>query len=709
LGLPLQGHREFWSNEHFDRPGGVELASPTAWEPRSKPIWFTELGCPAVDKGANQPNVFFDPKSAQSALPHFSNGGRDDLQQRSYVDAYQRFFDPDHPGFDGSNPVSPIYGGRMVDPAHLHLWAWDARPYPYFPQRTDVWSDGTNWQRGHWLNGRLGAVPLAGLIEAVLADHAFADFAVADVNGVAGGYVVNEVLSARATLEPLLRAFRVDASDAGVKVFFRGRTRPADAALSPPDLVERPDEALIARRRAQETELASELVLRFIDSGADFRMAAASSRRLAGQSRRSVTVDLAAVLEFPEAERLTDMLLRDIWGGREQAELRLPPSRLAIEAGDILELTGGASPEALIAARIEDGESRGLELRRIDNRMRPPPLKDARENPPDMAIPLGPPVALTLEFAPPDGREQHAPRLAVFADPWPGTVAVYRAAEGGGFNLATTLTRRATIGRLIDALAPGPLGIFDRGNAIVVSLHGGALAGLPDIDVLAGGNAAAIRTAGDGWEVLQFAEAELIGPNAYRLSRLLRGQCGTEAAMQGGAAAGADFVLLDSAITPLPAPADLIGAPLRYRFGPARDDHAAPTFVEQTLAAAGIGLKPFAPAHFSARRDTGSGDIDLAWIRRTRFGGDSWELVEVPLNEEREAYRVEIYDGAILRRSIDLAASAFVYTASDQAADFSGPASDFTVRIAQLSGIAGPGLTPAGERPCLIRRRLRFR
>ena len=50
------------------------LAAPTAWVPQSKPIWLTEIGCPAVDKGANQPSVFPDPKSSESALPYFSNG-----------------------------------------------------------------------------------------------------------------------------------------------------------------------------------------------------------------------------------------------------------------------------------------------------------------------------------------------------------------------------------------------------------------------------------------------------------------------------------------------------------------------------------------------------------------------------------------------------------------------------------------------------------
>ncbi|MEO0498606.1 MAG: glycoside hydrolase TIM-barrel-like domain-containing protein, partial [Pseudomonadota bacterium] len=51
----------WWSSQHFDRRGGLAVASPSAWVPGSKPIWFTELGAPAVDGAANQPNVFPDP------------------------------------------------------------------------------------------------------------------------------------------------------------------------------------------------------------------------------------------------------------------------------------------------------------------------------------------------------------------------------------------------------------------------------------------------------------------------------------------------------------------------------------------------------------------------------------------------------------------------------------------------------------------------
>lgn len=678
----------WWANAHYDRPGGVEAGSPTGWVPQGKPIWLTELGCPAIDKGANQPNVFFDPKSAQSALPYFSRGARDDFQQRAYVDAYQRFFDVDHPGFDGSNPVSSVYSGRMIPPAHLHLWAWDARPFPYFPDLADVWGDGANWERGHWLTGRLGKASLAELIAAVLGDHGFEDFSVADVHALLGGYVVNDVLSARGTLEPLLQAYRVAAADAGDKIAFRGLVRPQDFDLATDDLVERADEPLVARRRAQETELPLELVLRFIDLGKDFRTGAASSRRLAGDSKRTSGIELNAAIEFSEAEQLTDGLLRDIWTGRERIDLELPPRALAIEAGDILTLPDPQT-ERLLAERIEDGISRSVSLRRVDGRG-PPPRPAVRE-PPDPVDSLGPPVVRIVDFAPPDGADAYAPRLAVFADPWPGTVAVYVASEGGGFRLAATLTRRATIGKLLAPLAAGPHGLFDRANAIEVELFGGALASLPDIDVLGGQNAAAVKTTGGEWEVLQFASAELVGTRRYRLTRLLRGQCGTEQAMAAGAATGADFVLLDRAVVALRVREDQLGLPLRFRCGPARDDHASPTFTELAITAEGRGLLPFAPVHLEARRGS-SGDIALSWIRRTRFGGVGLEPVEVPLNEASEAYRIEILDGVTLKRSVESVSPSFLYSSADQTSDFGGPATDFSVRIAQLSAAMGKGL-----------------
>jgi hypothetical protein len=146
----------WWSNQHFDRLVGIESATPTAWVPQSKPIWFTELGCPSVNKGSNQPNVFYDPKSSESALPYYSNGVLDNLIQRRYVHAMLRFFDEADTEFvEDHNPQSALYNGRMVDLSHAMIYTWDARPYPYFPLYDAVWSDGANWPFGHWIGGKL--------------------------------------------------------------------------------------------------------------------------------------------------------------------------------------------------------------------------------------------------------------------------------------------------------------------------------------------------------------------------------------------------------------------------------------------------------------------------------------------------------------------------------------------------------------------------
>ncbi|MBZ4280773.1 hypothetical protein LAM20_22740, partial [Mycobacterium tuberculosis] len=90
------------------------------------------------------------------------------------------------------------------------VWAWDARPFPAFPQSADVWADGPNWATGHWLNGRLGGVSVDGLIRAVLADHGFADVETVAVGGAVDGFVVDDRMSARAALEPLMAAFGLD-------------------------------------------------------------------------------------------------------------------------------------------------------------------------------------------------------------------------------------------------------------------------------------------------------------------------------------------------------------------------------------------------------------------------------------------------------------------------------------------------------------------
>ncbi|MBL8895172.1 MAG: glycoside hydrolase TIM-barrel-like domain-containing protein, partial [Rhizobiales bacterium] len=223
----------WWSEPHYDRPGGVESATPTAWLPRSKPIRFTELGCPAVDKGANQPNVFYDPKSSESALPYFSSGRRDDVMLHRFLEAVLGYWSET----GAHNPVSPIYDGPMVDAAGIHLWAWDARPYPAFPALAEVWADGGSHALGHWLNGRIGNVTLDRLIAAICETYGFSQHAEERIDAVIAGYALDRIMAARDALEPLSQAFAFDAIEAGDVVKFRTRDQHEVIVVAAGDLV----------------------------------------------------------------------------------------------------------------------------------------------------------------------------------------------------------------------------------------------------------------------------------------------------------------------------------------------------------------------------------------------------------------------------------------------------------------------------------------
>lgn len=215
--------------------------------------------------------------------------------------------------------------------------------------------------------------------------------------------------------------------------------------------------------------------------------------------------------------------------------------------------------------------------------------------------------------------------------------------------------------------------------------------------MLNGANACAIRNADGEWEIVQFASAELTGPDRYLLKRLLRGQLGTEGAMRNPVAAGAPFVLLDAAVEASALQPAETRLALNYRFGPVQKPMSDATFLAATHAYAGIPGRPYAPVHVRGSREAG-GSIALSWVRRTREGGDDWDALEVPLGETSEAYAVEILSagGAVLR-TLNVSAPAASYAAADQTADFGGPApSPLNLRVFQVSQAFGRGAPAAG-------------
>ena len=691
--------RAWWSNPHYNRPAGVESGIATAWVPQSKPLWFTELGCPAVDRGTNQPNVFYDPKSSESQVPYFSRGWRDDAVQRAYLEATFGFW-----GKLANNPISGLYGASMVSVANCAVWTWDARPYPFFPQASDIWSDGPNWRLGHWLTGRLGAVSLAALVRHLCLSAGLAEgrIDVAGLWGAVEGYVITALESPRASISMLAQHFGFDAVESEDRIRFIMRDQGVVTAITPDTMVASSGQGEVMElTRGQETELPQALKWQLARADADYDAVLVEAQRITVSATRIASETFAVAVPPEEAERRCRRALMETWVGRESAVFKLPPSRLALDPCDVVALDHDGRLTEFRLISVADNGIRSIEARRQDRAVYDLPPGTARATTLSRPVSFGVPDVLFIDLPQlTDSTPAHQPLIAADAQPWPGTLAVFRSPALDGFTLLTTFTQRAKIGVLAADFYAGPVSRFDLGNVLVVDLASGVLQSVTDIALFAGANVLALEAAPGVWEIVQAGSAELIAPGRYRLTRLLRGQRGTEAAMGNPALAGSRVVILDTAIGVLPVAQSDIGLPWNWRIGPASRPVSDASYLAATFTPAGIGLRPFSACQVVQpwRTARAAGDLTISWTRRSRaLSADSWEAAEVPLAEDSEAYVVEILDGATVKRTLSTATSSALYTAAQQTADWGaplGPGQTLAIRIFQLSNRLGRG-TPA--------------
>lgn len=669
----------WWSNRHYNRIAGAEISEPTAWMPQSKPFWFTELGCPAVDKGPNQPNVFPDPKSSENATPYFSNGARADIGMDRFLRAHYRHW-------QGSNPVSPVYGGPMLDTDRIYLWSWDTRPFPEFPLAAELWGDTANWRLGHWLNGRISGVSLDELIAAILKDFDLPEADCAGADGHLSGFVIAEPSSARGVLEPLLNVFGVHGYEQAGRFVFKSIAR-AGSALALSDFVQ-PDEGEALTVVIEDRgEMPSVAELYCNDPLRDFQIAGASARRDEGQGME--TLSLSGVMGQGQASALAEAWMARRHAERRTAQFALPWSAAALHVGDRVRLGVLDGERNYAVTGLEDGEVRAVRAVALA-----PNIALADHGTTPTRPPGGPaldmkPVFHLIDLPLWPGAEDPAGqfRIACHARPWRGA-AVFASPSDDGFAERTIVQNRAVMGELTAPLEGGPSGRLIEGQSVEVALYAGELQSRPLSQILNGANTALLRTAGGEWEVFQFLEAEEVGLNRWNLTRLLRGQLGTELAASMVKEVETPFVLLDGAVAAAGLQVSEIGLELNWRVGTAGKSFSAEFF--DTLRAEGglRGLRPPSPVHLNMTK-LPDGDLVFNWIRRGRIDADDWLGEDIPLGEEREAYRVEIWRNGLLARSGQTTSPSWVYGWTERQADMGDAA--FQFRVAMIGAKSGPG------------------
>ncbi len=376
------------------------------------------------------------------------------------------------------------------------------------------------------------------------------------------------------------------------------------------------------------------------------------ARRLAGRSGRVALADLPLALDAEQAAEIAEVWLFEAWAARERAQFALPPSRLALEPGDVVDLTANGRSHLLRITEIGEHGVRDIEARGLD--------PDVYANAP--GAPRGPGGAVAVIVGTAVRACSSTCRCCAATSRLPPAMSRPRRAPGPAPSPSIARRRtRASSSRRWRSPQPSPASPSTRcppapprastaPRRVRVKLDQGALASVTELALLGGANAAAIQNDDGGWEVLQFQSAILTAPATYKLSGFLRGQAGTEHAMRAPLAAGARFVLLDGALARVDMTEDEIGLAYTWKCGPASRDIGSPHYLEAEHTFVGEGLKPLSPVHVRGTRS--GGDLALSWIRRTRIGGDSWDGVDVPLAEDEERYEIDILDGSDVVRTL---------------------------------------------------------
>jgi len=98
--------------------------------------------------------------------------------------------------------------------------------------------------------------------------------------------------------------------------------------------------------------------------------------------------------------------------------------------------------------------------------------------------------------------------------------------------------------------------------------------------------------------------------------------------------------------------------------------------------------------HLRARRLAAG--IEISFIRRTRLNGDGWDVAEVPLGEDVEAYEIDVFrDGEPVRR-LRTPEQRALYAVEQELADFGQPQRRLDIAVAQLSAVVGRGFARRG-------------
>jgi hypothetical protein len=483
--------RFWWENEHINPDG-----SKTAWRPKQKKVWFTEIGFPSIDLASNQPNVFYSPDSVESNFPIHSKGTVDFVAQRQALSASEKYW----------------RNSEFIE--QMFIWTWDAKPYPFWPDMSKIWGDGGNWLRGHWVNGKLGLTGLQAIIQDICLRAGLESdkIRVEELTDLVDGIVISHLETARDVINLLKEVYFFDTHESNGLLYFNKRANSLAIEIKEEDLIScngKNYHSLSIKKR-DPNDLVQSVSVHYFNYLFDYQLSVEFGNNYCSSSRQRISINLPVIIEPQKARTIAEITLQEIWHGQFMYSFTLSQEYLSISPNDIihLKLKDKIITMKVINCLVEVGRVKKIKAISVRQNIyrQQAEINGSKSN-----------ILFNKEHFDPGVTELFClklPKLPYEIAPF----IIYLGVIGGDSHWrgAEVLCPDNSILYFPNAAICGMVeGYID--DSIELLLFNGELLSKDDRELSRYANLAAI-----GDEVIQFGDAEFLGANRYRLSKIKR-------------------------------------------------------------------------------------------------------------------------------------------------------------------------------------------
>ncbi|MCK8457559.1 phage tail protein [Sphingomonas faeni] len=401
----------------------------------------------------------------------------------------------------------------------------------------------------------------------------------------------------------------------------------------------------------------------YYDAARDYQAGVQRARR-PGAGVRDLSVEVPAVLEAGAAKTVAEAMLARAEAGRVRRTVAAGFGAMAIAPGACVTVAGEGGVWRVADVSIE-GMVTTLGLVPLVAASLPATATSGRVSGAVDAV-VGATILRAFEVPGLEETPLRAPRMTVVAAgsgaAWRQAALLYSVDDGVSWVAAGATAAPAVLGTIAVVASGAPATLVDRRGVFEIVLAHADME-LGDADAAALDRGVNLALVGD--ELVQFARAEPLGGARWRLSGLLRGRRGSEAAI-GLQVAEDRFVLLQAeAARTFDLPLSVLGREVRVMASGVGD--ATP--VETRCVMRGASVVPPSPVHLGSFAEA-DGSATVKWTRRSRAGWRWIDGVDAPLSEEVEAYRVTVTAGGTARE-VEMAVPFVAVTAAERAASAS--------------------------------------